>query len=738
MNMTDLLKLPQSYAAILFLNNSVAGLVIAAITFLHPNIGAAGLLAAFVALAIAKLWKFPDYAGHVQIFNSLLVGLSLGAFYQLNIYVIGIIVLGAVLTTFIATVFADWMWRIDRLPIMSLPFVIVAGFMALVARNYTALNDYLGFAQADYTLFTPAIDAFFSSLGAMFFIPQPIAGLLLFVLLVLQSRYLGLLAILGYVTGHALLTTLLFEPHSGFIIWTSFNFILTAIALGGIFIIPSIVGLLFAMVGVLLSALVVVAIKDLILVQGLPVMAISFVVTTLTMLIAMKKRVGLMKPYLAPEPGLPEVNFEKARLAKYRYGEINSVPLLAPMFGSWTIYQGFNGKHTHKAPWQHALDFIITHQEKSFANNGVNLEDYYCYGAPVLSPVYGDVVRTYDRLVDNKPGEVDTKNNWGNFLLIRLDSGLHLLLAHLQQGSIKVKEKDRVAPGKVLAACGNSGRSPQPHLHMQVQNNAQLDSPTFPYHLCSVMLRKTDGNLEYQVVSLPEEGEIIEPTTPDDLLANLLHLPVGRQLKYQFSCKHSPTVSERTLIVNLTLLGQFRLTSDTAASCAFEESNGVLAFYDRQGHKDILLNMLVLGIGLTPLTEIAHQWRDAPSAKLLPLSLWDKLRLALLHPLGCGLESQYTRNWNNDNAIWIQNGIHTLTMGTIKKMANTCVIIDPDFGCREIMLSFEGKTWHAELSETGLIEDQGIPQWKISRNLHEQPEPNQQESEIKNELSSIH
>jgi len=733
MNLTAPSKLPQAYAAILFLHHPLAGLVIAAITFLYPNIGAAGLLAAIVSLILTRLWKFPDYSSHVQIFNSLLVGLSLGAFYEMNIYVIGIIILGAILTTFIATVLADWMWRMDRLPIMSLPFVIVAGFMALVARNYTALNDYLGFTQVDYTLFTPAIDAFFSSMGAIFFIPQPLAGLLLFALLVLQSRYLGLLAILGYITGHTLLTALLFEPHSGFIVWTSFNFMLTAIALGGIFIIPSMAGLLFAMVGVLLSALIVVAVKDLILVQGLPVMAISFVVTTLTLLIAMKKRIGLMKPYLAPEPGLPEINYEKARLAKYRYGDINSVPLLAPVFGNWTIYQGFNGNHSHKAPWQHALDFIITHQEKSFANYGTRLDDYYCFGAPVLSPAYGEVVRTYDRLPDNIPGEVDTKNNWGNFLIIRLDSGLHLMLAHLQQGSIKVKEKERVQPGKVLAACGNSGRSPQPHLHMQVQNDAQLDSRTFPFHLCSMMLHKTDGSTEYQVVYLPEQGEQIEPTTPDDQLANLLHLPVGRQMKYQLSCKHSSKIQQRTLIVKLTLLGQFRLTSDTEASSAFEETNGVLAFYDRKGHKDILLNMLVLAIGLTPLTEIAHQWQDSPSARLLPLTIWDKLWLSLLRPLGCGLQSKYERRWDSDKSQWAQQATHTLKVGAIHKTAQTCVVIDPEFGCRDITLNFDGKSWRAELSETGLIEDQGIPQWQVPTPIQNKSKP-----ETRNEVVISH
>jgi urea transporter len=711
MNSNSLSSILKAYSTILFLQNPLAGLVILATTMFYPNIGLSGLLAAVTGYAMTRLWQFPDYAGQIQIFNSLLVGLSLGAFYQLNVYVVGFIILGVILTTLIATVLADWLWRLDRLPVLSLPFVIVAGFMALVIRQYTERSDFMGLAETSLALFNPAVDQFFKSVGAIYFTPEPIIGLILFVVLTFYSRYIAMLAIVGYVTGYYFLTLLLFEPFPGFIVWTSFNFIMVAVALGGFFTIPGLASLAVAIVGVLFTVLLVVATKDLLLVEGLPIMAIAYATTTLIVIVAMKKRLGLTIPQLAPEPGLPEANYEKARLAKYRNGEINSVPLLAPVIGTWTIYQGFNGKHTHKAPWQHALDFIITDNDISFHDGGDQLDDYYCFGAPVISPAEGDVVRCYDRLDDNRPGDVDAKNNWGNFIIIRLDSGLHLLLAHLRRDSIKVKEGDRVKPGKRLAACGNSGRSPQPHLHLQVQQNAELGSPTYPFHLCSMMLRKKDGSLEYKVVSIPSEGEQIASTSTDDQLANQLHLPVGRKLSYLYGSNKSRKKNTGSLTVILTLLGQFRLHSESGASAAFEENNGVLAFYDRKGPKDLLLDMWVLANGLTPLTKNAHHWRDAPSALLLPMSMLEKLWLYILRPLGCGLSSLYTRDWDNEKSNWVQKANHTLQLGSLSKQAETISIFDPVVGCKDLYLKCGELNWHAELSETGMIEDQGIPQW---------------------------
>lgn len=718
MKLKSLTSIPQAYATILFIQHPIAGLVVLAATLFHPNIGLAGLLGAITAFTITRFFRFPDYAGQVQIFNSLLVGLSLGAFYQLNLHVIGIIILSAILSTFIATMLADWLWRLDKLPALSLPFVITAGMMALVARNFTQLSDYMGLTESPLAVFTPAIDQFLKAIGAIYFTPEPVIGLALLLMMAVFSRYTVMLSIVGYTVGYAFLTLLLFEPLPGFIVWSSFNFILVAIALGGIFTVPGIASLVFAVTGVLISTLFVVATQNFILVDGLPVMAISFIATTLIMLIAMKKRVALLKPYLAPEPGLPEVNFERARLATYRNGEINSVPILPPVMGAWTIYQGVNGKHTHKAPWQHALDFIITNENSSYRDSGKLNEDYYCFGAPVISPVNGDVVRCYDKLADNRPGEVDTKNNWGNFIIIRLDSGLFLLLAHLKHDSIKVNEKDRVEPGKILAACGNSGRSPQPHLHCQVQQTAELGSPTHPFHLSSIMCHKKDGTLEYQVVATANEGEKIESTGSDEELASHMHLPVGRKLRYRLKASHSSKIITRTLTVELTLLGQFRLSSDTGASAAFEEINGVLAFYDRKGPNDLLLDMWLLANGLTPLTENAHQWQDAPSAKLISLSILEKLLLNIFRPLGTGLSSRYQRDWDRDKTAWVQKASHQLQAGTLSKQAETVSVIDPAIGCREIRMDISDESWRAELLETGMIEDEGIPAWTIQHNVN--------------------
>lgn len=126
-------EVTRAYGVILFLNSPVAGAVLLLISLYQPNIGFSGLLAVFTSLLITRVWKLPDYAARTQIFNSLLVGLSLGAFYVLNLQLMLIIVLGAVLTSLVSTMLSDWAWRGDKLPALSLPFVLVAGLMAIVA-----------------------------------------------------------------------------------------------------------------------------------------------------------------------------------------------------------------------------------------------------------------------------------------------------------------------------------------------------------------------------------------------------------------------------------------------------------------------------------------------------------------------------------------------------------------------------------------------------------------------------
>ena len=704
------LGLLRAYATILFLNNPVSGLIILLATLFFPNLGISGFIGAVTGLALARFLNFPQISSGMHIFNSLLVGLSLGAFYQLDYYLLMLIILGSILAVFLTVALASALWRHDELPVLSLPFVIVAMTMAFAARSYQSLEYYLAPYTPAGNFINTCIDTYLSAMGAIFFMANPFVGLVLFLIIVFHSRYLALLSVGGYVVGYALLILLTGNTNPNLAAWSGFNFALTAMAVGGIFTIPGAYSFIVAMISAALAALVTTALQNLLLGYGLPVMAFPFLITTLTVLAALRRRIGLSAPYLAPLPALPEINFERARLAKVRNGEIGSIPLLAPFYGEWGIYQGFFGEHTHKPPWQHALDFYMLENNKSFSGDGLELKDYYCFGLPVLSPAYGVVIRAYDRFIDNEPGKMDVKNNWGNFILIRLDTGAHVLLAHLKQGSIKIREKDRLEPGAVLAACGNSGRSPQPHLHLQTQLDATLGASTIAFHLASVVVDNT-SEASYQVVSRPEKGERIQPAENNDTLARNLHLPVGRSLNYKMKCDSANYFIERRMHVEVTLTGQYRLISDSGASAAFEENNGVLAFYDRTGPKDILLDTWLLANGLTPLTDKASHWSDSPSATLLPMTFFQKLWLHIRYPLGCGLNSQYQRSWNKKDSAWLQLATHTLKSYS---PASTESVLSPDRGCIAYSLKFNEKVFIAELTDIGLISDQGVPGWNES------------------------
>lgn len=707
----DFETVPKAYAEILFLDKLFVGLLLLVVTFWFPNIGLCGFIAALVAYATAKIMHFPNTYCSIYIFNSLLVGLSLGAFYKFDTTIFLFLVFAAILTVLLTVSVSDFLHHYNQLPALSLPFIIIAFIMALVARTYPDLTSNMDLLVLPESLMQPEwLNSFFSSLGAIFFTPQPWVGILLFTAILISSRYLALLALCGFLVGYSILAAFDINEFRPLIIWTGFNFVLVALALGGFYTIPSLIGFTYAMLAVILTALVALAVKNLLIVYGLPVMALPFVIITLIFLVALKNRSLQSKPVLAQPPGYPEVNYERARLAQFRNGGIDSVPLLLPFFGEWQIYQGFDGEHTHKSQWRHALDFFILEDGVSFKGKGTQLEDYYCYGLPVVSPVFGEVARIYDHLADNKPGDVDAENNWGNFVLIRLQSGKHVMLAHLAHESIKVKEGDYIKPGDELAQCGNSGRSPQPHLHLQVQEDARLGSPTCNFHLASVIVSKSKKPSQYKLVVIPEEGDSISPASDESSFAKHLHLPVGRTFCYQWEHEHK--TKETELSVELTLLNQFRLKSQSGASSAFQERNGVIAFYDRLGKKDTFFDMWVLANGLTPLSDKAVLWQDAPSAKLLPLNRIQHMIMALLRPLGCGLRSQYERSWDEEKQVWLQRGYHQLNLGIVHWKAKTVAIIDPDEGITHVELEFNRKKWQAKLTDTGLKSDQGIPGWR--------------------------
>ncbi len=85
--------------------------------------------------------------------------------------------------------------------------------------------------------------------------------------------------------------------------------------------------------------------------------------------------------------------------------------------------------------------------------------------------------------------------------MLELDDGTHALYAHVQRGSFTVREGERVRAGQVVARCGNSGNSTEPHVHFQLMDGPDPDTARgVPF--------------TWRGIGVPRNGEIVETPSP--------------------------------------------------------------------------------------------------------------------------------------------------------------------------------------------------------------------------------
>lgn len=148
-----------------------------------------------------------------------------------------------------------------------------------------------------------------------------------------------------------------------------------------------------------------------------------------------------------------------------------------PFEGRWFVMAGgdtINVNHhmTERSQW-FGVDFMKVggvSQRAVTKGAGQTLEDYYSWNEPVLSPVAGVVRKVHDGDRDNPIGQTDKRNAFGNHVVIEASPNEFVYLAHFKQGSLLVKEGERVTAGQKLGHCGNSGNTSGPHLHLHVQD----------------------------------------------------------------------------------------------------------------------------------------------------------------------------------------------------------------------------------------------------------------------------
>ncbi len=547
-----------SYGQIFFSTKYWFSFLLLIVSFFDPLAGLAGLLSVATANGIALLFGYNRLSilSGLYGFNALLVGLGLGIYFNFSIALFFIIIISAILALFISIMMEGVLYKYG-LPFLSIPFLFVIWMLNLAVSDFTALglsergmytlnmlyanggselvNIYQWWGDlVNHNILT----TYFISLGAIFFQYNVLAGIFISIGLLIFSRIAFSLSLIGYFSAYFFYLLIGSDISNVSYLYIGFNYILTAIAIGGFFIIPSKSSYFWTILLIPLVAILTISLNKVFGVFGISMYSLPFNIIVLLFIYILKfrnKKQTDLNPVItqeySPEKNLYSYNNYKNRLAAW----FENIPIQLPFYGEWIISQGHDGNITHQGEWRHAWDFIIrTDKGEQFKNSGDKLEDYFCYGKAVLAVADGVVEEIVDGIEDNTIGEVNLEKNWGNTIVIRHTPTLFSKLSHLQAGSFLITKGEYVKSGQQLANCGNSGRSPVPHLHFQMQTTPFIGSKTIEYPIASYF-SKINDSLELKHFSIPRQNERLSRPIPEKLLQSAFNFIPGKTLKWKIN-----------------------------------------------------------------------------------------------------------------------------------------------------------------------------------------------------------
>jgi urea transporter/murein DD-endopeptidase MepM/ murein hydrolase activator NlpD len=538
----------------LFLADSywLAGFVFIA-SFIDIYVGMYGLLSVVLTNIFAQILNYnltyisKGYYG----FNSLLVGLFIGYTFQPSWQLL--LMVGFVsFITFVLTIVIAGLQANKKLPFLSLPFLFAVWLIQLATPHFATLvnNDrgifvYNEMLKLGGTEMVKAyhfydnielphlLEVYLKSLGAIVFQYNIIAGAFIVIGLFIFSRIAFLLSIVGFLSGYFFFTLLQGDVNLLNYTYIGFNFILAAIAIGGYFLLANAYSFLLVIIAAPIISIIIAASASVFGLLGLSVLSLPFNIMVIMVLYFLYYRVKADKLKLTQvQLFSPEKNLYRFLNENERFNEEVYFKIGLPFYGEWIISQGQNGNITHKNEYQYAWDFVIKDDElKTFRLPGTNLEDYYCYALPVLAPADGYVVDIIDGIDDNLIGDINLQQNWGNTIIIKHAEQLYSKISHIKKDSFKVVINEYVYKGQMLANNGSSGRSPEPHIHFQLQSTAVIAATTIFYPL-SNYISKENGNYIFKTSGIPKENDVVANAAINNLLKNAFHFIPGKKINW--------------------------------------------------------------------------------------------------------------------------------------------------------------------------------------------------------------
>lgn len=584
-------------------------------SFVDVFVGFYGLLAVVLTNIYANLFNYNQtfiskgYYG----FNSLLVGLFIGYTYQPS-WPLLLFVAFISFVCFILTIVIAGLLSTRNLPSLSLPFIFTVWLIQLATPHFGALtnnergifiyNDLVKLGgQSMITAYhfydnihlAPLLEVYLKSLGAIVFQYNIVAGALLAIGLLIFSRIAFLLSIVGFISGYFFYGKLHGNLDLLNYTYIGFNFILASIAIGGYFLLANTYSFLLVIITAPVISIIIASSATVFGLLGLSVLSLPFNIMVIMLLYFLYYRVKADKIKLTQvQLFSPEKNLYRFLNETERFNDQVYIKMGLPFYGEWNISQGHGGNITHKNEYQYAWDFVIKDDDlKTFRLPGHNLEDYYCYGLPILAPADGYVVNIIDGIDDNLIGDVNLQQNWGNTIIIKHAENLYSKISHIKKGSFKVSLNDYVYKGQMLANNGSSGRSPEPHIHFQLQSTGVVSATTLQYPLSNYIV-KIGGNYIYKSTGIPLENDTVANVSINNLIKSAFHFIPGKKLHW-----HQETDGRSQLVkweVFTDIQNASYIYCHTTKSCAWFVNDGVrFYFISFDGDKESLLYQFYVG-----------------------------------------------------------------------------------------------------------------------------------------------
>lgn len=595
-----------SYSVLFFSNNNFFGLLLMTVTFFNPYAGITGLIAALFAISLSYftgLFK-PSIKNGIYSYNALIIGIGMGSLFNFNMAFWVLLVVIVILSVVLSAVLQNRLGKYG-LPFLTLPFVLCFWIVLLVTKDFAAIN--FSFRNiywinnvyeignqnlVQLLMFMEKIEmpsllsTFFRALSSLYFQNNILAGLLIAIGVLIHSRIIFSLLIVGFFTAYGFNFIVMAYPEGINYYLLGGNFILVSVAIGGFFVIPSRHSYFWAILSVPITFIIAMALGKITGQWQLPVYSMPFCITVLSLLYFFSLKTQKGKIVLTPlQLFSPEKNLYNYLNAKERLLNSNTIRIHLPFIGKWMVSQGYDGTITHKGDWSKALDFIIVDNElKTYNTFPSKPENFYCFGKPVLAPANGYVQSIEDSIEDNEIGKINQQQNWGNSIVIKHAEGLYSKLSHLRKYSFKVKVDDYVKQGDIIAACGNSGRSPVPHLHFQVQTTPHIGSKTFAYPIAHY-IANTSGKVVVKEFSVPQETEIVYNGTSNPALTKAFEFLPGYNLSVKADGMEDGTWEVFTDAYNLSYI----YCHNTKSLAYFKQTEMVFYFTAYEGEKNTLL-----------------------------------------------------------------------------------------------------------------------------------------------------